>query len=217
MDHRLGAPGWAGPASDLDVDLVYSVNGETKVELVTVEDLRPEASTELRRLSSRYRLFIASGDRPERVRALAAQAGVPEEQAFGGLEPEEKARFVAAHGPAETLMVGDGLNDAPAFALALASATPSVERPFIASRADFYFLTPGLEAIAQALRGARKLSHSVRLNLALAVAYNAAVVAIALAGMMRPWLAAVLMPASSLATTALTLRLTRLGKDPWKS
>ncbi len=216
-EHRLGAPGWAAAGPAPGADVVYAIDGAARLALATAEDLRPEARAELARLAGRYDLHVASGDREERVRVLARAAGIPEVHAHGDLDPDAKARFVAAHRPEETLMVGDGLNDAPAFAVALASATPSVERPFLASRADFYFLTPGLEAVAHALRGARVLAKSVRANLAFAVAYNVAVVALAFAGLMRPWLAAILMPASSLASTMLTLRLTRLGRNAWKS
>jgi Cu2+-exporting ATPase len=71
-------------------------------------------------------------------------------------------------------------------------------------------VTPGLDAVAQTLRAARRLANVVRADLVIAVVYNAIAVALCIAGLMKPWLAALLMPASSLGTIAFTVvRLSR--------
>jgi Cu2+-exporting ATPase len=101
-------------------------------------------------------------------------------------------------------MVGDGLNDALSFAAALCAATPAVDRPVLPGRADFYFLGDGIAAIGRALSAARRLRRVVRDNLALAIIYNVAAVALCFAGLVTPLVAAVLMPLSSVAVVSLT-------------
>lgn len=202
-EHRLGAPGWAGEGEG---DLVYAVDGTTRADLRTEERLRPDAARELHALADAgYSTWILSGDDPTRVKALARDVGVPEERALGGHDPEAKAAFVAAHDPAHTMMIGDGLNDSLAVTTAACAGTPAIDRPFLASRSDFYFTTPGLGPILDALATASELSRVVRALLVFAVAYNVLAVAIAWAGWMEPWLAALLMPASSLASLAYTV------------
>jgi len=112
---------------------------------------------------------------------------------------------------------GDGLNDAPAAAEALCSGTPAIDRPFMAARTDFYFTTPGLGPIRLALVAARKLGWVSRLNVGVAISYNAIAVALALAGLMRPWLAAILMPASSILVVSLTASSLSRRSPLWKS
>ena len=207
VEHRLGAPGWAGEGTG---DLVYGVGDVTRADLRTEERLRPDAARELRALGDAgYSTWILSGDDPVRVKTLAREVGIPEERALGGHDPEAKAAFVAAHDPAHTMMIGDGLNDSLAVTTAACAGTPAIDRPFLASRSDFYFTTPGLGPILDALATASELGRVVRALLAFAVAYNVLAVAIAWAGWMEPWLAALLMPASSLASLAYTL--TALG------
>ncbi len=207
VEHRLGAPGWAGEGEG---DLVYGVReGDvvvTRADLRTEERLRPDAARELRALADAgFLTWILSGDDPARVRALANEVGVPAERALGGHDPEAKAAFVAARDPAHTLMIGDGLNDSLAVTTAACAGTPAIDRPFLASRSDFYFTTPGLGPILDALATASELGRVVRALLVFAVAYNVLAVAIAWAGWMEPWLAALLMPASSLASLAFTV------------
>lgn len=72
------------------------------------------------------------------------------------------------------------------------------------ARCDFYFVTAGLGPIRRMLLDARRLHRVVRADLALAVVYNLGAVGLAYAGLVEPWLAAVLMPISSVATIALT-------------
>jgi Cu2+-exporting ATPase len=142
---------------------------------------------------------------------------MPEEVCIGGHSPEQKAAYVREHDPARTLLVGDGLNDQVAMREAACSGTPAVDRPFMASRCDFYFVSPGLHPVAQVLRASDILAQVVRRILAFSIAYNLVAVSLAMAGFMKPWVAAVLMPLSSLITLAYTvMALSRKGLQ-WRS
>ncbi len=200
VTYRLGAPGWAGQG---DGDVLFGrLEGEqvvTLTSIVTTERLRPDAARELSELRGNgYDVWVLSGDRPERVEGIARRAGVPVAQALGAHGPEAKAAWLDAHDPQHTLMIGDGLNDGLAATVAGCSGTPAVDRPFLASRCDFYFTTPGLGPVVEALRVAHRLRRTLRHVLVFAVVYNLGAVVVALAGWMQPWLAAVLMPVSSL-------------------
>ncbi len=200
--HRLGAPAWVGPDVPGDTDLAYAVDGALRTALRTEEPLRPDAREALALLAEDHELWVLSGDAPARVRAMAAAVGIPAARALGGRDPEAKAAFLAAHDPARTMMIGDGLNDSLAASEAGVSGTPAIDRPFLASKCDFYFTTPGLGPIADALATAARLHTVVRRVLVFAIAYNLGAVALAYAGHMEPWIAALLMPLSSLGTVA---------------
>jgi Cu2+-exporting ATPase len=180
------------------------------------EDLRPGAASELERLRALgYDTWIASGDAPERVRALAEAVGVQPEKALASCRPDEKARLLEAQPGA--LMIGDGLNDALAVDRATCSGTPAVDRPFLAARSDFYFTTPGLRPVTLALVAARRLGQVTRRNLAVAVLYNALTVGLAYAGFLSPLVCAVVMPLSSLTIVGMTLASLSPRSALWKS
>ncbi|MCA9530717.1 MAG: heavy metal translocating P-type ATPase metal-binding domain-containing protein [Myxococcales bacterium] len=219
----LGAPRWVGAgdcANDCaeDVDLAFAIDGRTRLCLATEEAVRPGAREEVSALRrAGYQVTVLSGDAPDRVRSVAAAIGLDADAATGAASPDDKAAWIAAHDPERTLFVGDGLNDGLAADRAGCAGTPAVDRPFMASRCDFYFASPGLGPILDALRSARALSRTVRLNLAIAVAYNAFAVSLALCGLMKPWLAAVLMPLSSVLTLAVTAASLSEGRAAWRS
>lgn len=195
--YRLGSARWVGAAEG---DLAFGA-GEEVVAIETSEDLRPAARTELEALREHgLSTSILSGDLQRRVDPIAEELDVAPEAAIGECSPDAKADWIRAHEPERTLMIGDGLNDRPATTAALCSGTPAVDRPFMASRCDFYFTTPGLGAITDALEVAHALHRDVRNVLRFSVLYNALAAAAALAGLMEPWMAAVLMPLSSIST-----------------
>lgn len=197
-------------------DLVFAKDGRALARFDLAEDVRPDAAKEIAALErAGYEVHVLSGDAPERTRALAEACGVPAERAHGGATPDGKAEWLAAHDRNDTLMVGDGVNDLRAAYAAHCSGTPAVDRPFVAGRSDFYFVTPGLGPIRAALGLSRRLRKVVRRNLTVALAYNAIAVALALAGLMSPLLAAVLMPLSSLSTIAATV--ISLRRTSWTS
>jgi Cu2+-exporting ATPase len=97
------------------------------------------------------------------------------------------------------------------------SGTPAIDRPFMASRSDFYFTTPGLRCIRLALAAARKLRAVRRRNLAIALAYNVLSVALAYAGLLSPLVCAVLMPVSSVTTILATTLALHPRRPLWRS
>jgi Cu2+-exporting ATPase len=201
----LGARPAADDGGDTTTTVVFSRDGHEVARFELVEEFRSDAPHELgelRRLG--YDLHLLSGDAPARVRAAARTLGIPPEHVRAGLDPEAKADRVRELDDADTLMVGDGLNDAPSFAASYCAATPAVDRPVLPGQADLYFLGDGIGAPRRALVAARRLRRVVRDNLILAVAYNAVAVSLCLAGLVTPVVAAVLMPLSSLGVVGLT-------------
>jgi Cu2+-exporting ATPase len=217
--YRLGRGEWAAPAAmPLEgSDLVFSRDGRLLVALRTHEAARPDAVAELAGLArAGLETWILSGDSAERVQALARALGVPAERAVGGQSPRDKAAWLTAHGPEHALFVGDGINDSLAADVALVTGTPAIDRPFMPARSDFYFVTPGLAPIRRLIEASLRLRRVVRVDLAIAVAYNVGAVALAYAGLVEPWVAAVLMPLSSLGTLAITTAMLG-GRTPWRS
>jgi Cu2+-exporting ATPase len=172
------------------------------------EEMRGDARAEVLRLrEDGYQVYLFSGDTSAKTARLAARAGIPAENAAGDLSPEAKAERVRAINRGDTLMVGDGINDAMSFDAATCTATPAVDRPALPARADFYFLGEGIGAVRRALESARRLRAVTRANLLFALAYNAISLTLCFAGLISPLLAAILMPASS---------LTVVGHTTWR-
>ena len=141
---------------------------------------------------------IVSGDRETSVGPIAAELGVPY---FAAVLPGGKAAHIAALEASgrKVLMVGDGLNDAPALAAAHASMAPASAADVGRNAADLVFLRESLSAVPLAISVARKAGRLVRQNFALAVAYNVIAMPIAIMGHVTPLLAAIAMSGSSIA------------------
>ncbi len=167
------------------------------------DPLRGDAKETVAALRARgIRVRILSGDHPAVVARVAAGLGISEEDALGGLSPEEKRDVVASlaapgHDGA-VVMVGDGVNDAAA--LALADVGIAVHGGTGASivAADIVLTREGIAPLMEILDGARRLRGVVRRNLAFSLVYNAVAGSLAMLGLVGPLLAAVLMPLSSL-------------------
>ena len=155
---------------------------------------------------------ILSGDRPAAVAEAAAALGVATFSA--GVGPTEKiARLetlkAAGH---RVLMVGDGLNDAPALAAAHVSLSPVTAVHLSQAAADAVFLGDRLAPVVAAITVARRARVAMIQNLWLSVIYNVVAVPVAVAGLVTPLVAALAMSGSSVLVTLNALRL-RLGGD----
>ena len=207
---RLGSGAWCG-ASDADGALptLWYRGGDGSLIGLRLEDrLRADAANVVRRLQrAGFHTELLSGDRPEAVANAAAGAGIGEWR--GGVTPTGKiARLDGLKAAGyKVLMVGDGLNDAPALAAAHASLSPATAADISQTTADAVFkgtrLAPILEVVAVA-RTARRLALQ---NFAIAIGYNCLFVPLAMTGHVTPLLAAIAMSASSIVVTGNAVRL----------
>jgi Cu2+-exporting ATPase len=149
---------------------------------------------------------ILSGDRDIPVRTIAESLGVQLWQA--GIEPGEKVRRLERLQQAgrKVLMVGDGINDAPALAAAHVSISPVSAADLAQAQADLLVMGKSLAPVADAIRIARKARRLMTENLCLAVLYNAVAVPLAICGLATPFVAAIAMSGSSLLVTLNALR-----------
>ena len=207
---RLGSAAWCGAqASDGNTAAVwYRAADGTAVGFYFEDRLRSDAADVVRHLhAAGYRTELLSGDRPTAVEAAAIQSGIGRWRA--GVLPGQKIAALDELKAAgrKVLMIGDGLNDAPALAAAHASLSPSTAADISQTAADAVFqgerLAPALQVLAVA-RAARRLALQ---NFAIAIGYNAVFVPLAMAGLVTPLLAALAMSASSIAVTANAVRL----------
>jgi Cu2+-exporting ATPase len=169
---------------------------------------RSDAAQVVARLAAQgYDLQVLSGDRPAAVEPVADAVGIADRRA--GLRPEDKVAALArlAAEGRRPLMVGDGLNDAPALATAHASMSPSSGIDVSQTAADVVFQGTRLAPVADALAVARRARALVRQNLVLSLAYNGLALPLAIAGQVTPLIAAVVMSSSSIIVIANALRL----------
>ena len=118
----LGKPRTSAEGDDAATVLV--IDGRVRASFAFREQLRAGAIDEVRRLQELgLSLYIASGDDDARTRAMARRLGIPVENAWGGLLPEEKRARVQQLDRGDLLYVGDGLNDALAFDAATCAGT----------------------------------------------------------------------------------------------
>ncbi len=154
-------------------------------------------------------IAVASGDHPERVRAIAESLRI--ERAHGLLSPDGKIELVRQYQDAghRVLMLGDGINDGPVLAAANVSCAMGQGSSIAQCAADLVLLDDSLRGLARAIETARKAQRILRQNLTWAFAYNVAAVPAAALGFVPAWLAALGMSLSSLAVVMNASRLTR--------
>lgn len=211
---RLGSLAFCSAAMPADLppeaSLIAFRHGERTLVMGVTQALRPDAAQVVDALRGRgLDVRILSGDRADAVAPVAAALGVA--RADAGLKPADKIAVLDAL-KAEgrrVLMVGDGLNDAPALAAALVSLSPATGAAVTQAHADAVFLGRRLSPVLAAVDGAGVAARLMRQNLALAVLYNVIAVPLAIAGMVTPLIAALAMSGSSILVTVNALRAAR--------
>jgi Cu2+-exporting ATPase len=211
--YRLGRPDWclAAPPSDRDESepVLLSANGQRITGFRIDDQLRPGTRRAFVDLSALgLRQIIVSGDTAKRIHDIAADLGVPY---IAGARPAEKVRVIeeAKASGKGVLMVGDGLNDAPALAAADVSIAPATAADIGRNAADLVFLREDLDAVPFAIEVSRRANTLVQQNFGLAIAYNIVAIPVAVMGYVTPLVAAIAMSLSSILVVANAMRLNR--------
>ena len=208
---RLGSRRWCGLQENGCQGLPEFVLalGETTPAIFTFEDeLRPDAPAVIAKLKAEgLRVEILSGDREAPVSRAASSLGIECWQA--GVTPQQKLAYVQSLKEAgrKVLMVGDGLNDAPALAAGHTSMAPSSATDIGRTTADTIFMGESLMPLLVARDVAIATQRLSIQNFALAVGYNCLAVPVAMLGLASPLIAAVAMSTSSIIVIANSLRL----------
>ena len=210
----IGAPGPSGSRSDENDDgathVFLACDGALLARFVLADTLRTDARQLVDGLRHRgIETTIASGDSPAAVERAARDLGIAHHLAE--LSPEDKlaeAARLAASGE-RVLMLGDGVNDAPALASAHVSVAMGRGAAAAAARADAVLIGDEPGRLLTALDIARRARRIVKQNLAWALGYNLVALPLAASGAVPPWAAAIGMSLSSLAVAGNALRLGR--------
>jgi Cu2+-exporting ATPase len=208
---RLGSRQWCG-IEDNDgqglPEFVLMRNSKATGIFAFEDELRADAAAVIAKLQSEgLRVEILSGDREVAVRRAAADLGIDRWQA--GVTPQQKLAYVEQLKAAgrKVLMVGDGLNDAPALAAGLTSIAPASATDIGRTAADTIFMGESLFPVLVARDVAIATQRLSLQNFALAVGYNVLAVPIAMLGFASPLIAAVAMSTSSIIVIGNSLRL----------
>jgi Cu2+-exporting ATPase len=205
---RLGRAEWVGAISGAATAVWLQVGNTAPVEFTFEDVVRADAREVCDALRAQgLRLALFSGDAAGPVARVAEATGIADARAR--MTPADKLTALErlAQGGVRVLMVGDGLNDAPALAAAHASMSPVSASDVSRAAAGLVFTGERLEPVVFALETARMARSRALENFALAAAYNAVAVPVALIGLVTPLIAALAMSGSSIVVTLNALRM----------
>jgi Cu2+-exporting ATPase len=214
---RLGNAGFAeaeASAAHAGSELWLKRGGAAPVCFRFEDTVRPGARDTIAALRTRgFAVELLSGDREPAVRKLAGELGLDVWRAAA--RPDAKiARLeeLAAQGR-KVVMIGDGLNDAPALRAAHVSISPADAADVSQTAADFIFQGAKLDPVVETVDVARQSQRLVFQNFALAIGYNMFAVPLAVAGYVTPLVAAIAMSSSSIIVIVNSMRLNRKTKE----
>ncbi len=197
-------------------DTPSSTSALQPVGMISVADTpKPEAAetmAQLRELG--LEPILLTGDAPQVAQAVASKVGISAENVYAGVTPEGKSQVIeklqaAGH---RVAMVGDGVNDAPALALAELGIAMGSGTDVAAEAADIVLTRSDVASVVTALRLSRATLRTIKSNLFWAFAYNSAAIPVAVAGLLNPMIAAAAMAFSSVFVVLNSMRLTAFRK-----
>jgi len=190
---------------------VIVTRNERAIGAIGIADrVRPTSAPAVSRLrAAGIRVVMLTGDNEQAARVVATQTGIDEVRA--GIWPADKAAFVNEQKSRGVVvgMVGDGVNDAPALAVADVSFAMGTGADIAVEQADITVVRSDLNAVVDAILLSRATLGKIRQNLFLAFAYNVLGIPLAALGLLNPVIAGAAMAASSLSVVGNALLLKR--------
>ncbi len=201
---------------------VICVVNNTVYAVIAISDpIKPTSKTAIELLKRRgITVIMVSGDSKKGAEAVAAEVGI--EEVIAEVLPSQKADLVKKlqrqGGGAHVVMVGDGINDAPALAQADVGIAIGTGTDIAMEASDVTLIRGDLRAVFTAIELARRTMRTIRWNLIWAFGYNALLIPVA-AGALYPvtgWLLSPILASAAMAWSSLSVVLNSLTLRAFK-
>jgi P-type Cu+ transporter len=180
-----------------DTHDIYILKNDQLQGWIDIKDeIRPEAKTVINYLHSKnIKTILLSGDRYAKAKQLADELNIDE--VIAEQSPEQKLQIITERSETmPTVMVGDGINDAPALAKATVGISMSDASQIAMQTAQVVLMNQGLKNLPMALGLGRHTYITIKENLFWAFAYNIVAIPIAAFGLLTPTFGALVMALS---------------------
>lgn len=215
QDHHVAVGDAEQELVDYEVEgktaMLFAIDGKYRGVVAvadTIKETAPQAIKELKEQG--LEVIMLTGDNERTAQAIAKQVGITE--VIAQVLPEEKADKIKEIQLQEkkVAMVGDGVNDAPALAIADIGIAIGTGTEVAIEAADVTILGGELLLIPKAINISHATIKNIRQNLFWAFGYNTAGIPVAAIGLLAPWIAGAAMALSSVSVVSNSLRLKRV-------
>jgi len=217
LERGINAPDYSQLAQQGKTPLYFASEDEFLGVIAAADVLKPDSADAVAKMRSQHlRVVMLTGDNEKTARAIALKAGI--DDVISDVLPADKANAVIKLQDAgrKVLMVGDGINDAPALATAYVGMAIGAGTDIAMESADVVLMSGSLTGVTNAYRLSKATIRNIRQNLFWAFFYNCLGIPVAALGLLNPMFGAAAMSMSSVfvVTNALRLRRFKVNSAP---
>ena len=196
--------------------MLVAYEGELVGVVADADTIKESATEAVSQLQERgVDVMMITGDNERTARAVAEQVGIDPENVRAEVLPEDKSDAVEAiqEEGRKAMMVGDGVNDAPALAVAHVGTAIGSGTDVAIEAADVTLMRDDPLDVVKAIRISDATLQKIKQNLVWALGYNTAMIPLASLGLLQPVLAAGAMAFSSVSVLSNSLLFRRYTPD----
>jgi len=202
--YKAGTFRWCDQNSEFSIDsnhtVIYLSKNNQLIAAFELENKLRKGSNRLidQLFKKGHELAIVSGDKKAAVESIAKQLGITNQ--YSEQTPEQKINLIHQQQAKSnaTIMIGDGVNDAPVLAQSDVSISFNQGTQLARAASDLIIMGNSLKSIQSLLAISQKTNNIVKQNIFWALIYNLSVTPLAMMGILTPWMAAIGMSVSSL-------------------